>query len=361
MPYRLAMPPSEPNILKARRAAVKRSCNANACRTFRRAGDDGMVFLMKKTVFMTGVAGFIGSHVAERLLLGGDRVVGLDNFDPFYPRAIKERNLAVLSAFPEFRFTEGDIRDTGGLAQWGAGERTFALIHLAARAGVRPSVVDPAGYVDVNIRGTVNVLEWARGRGVRRILFASSSSVYGGNKKVPFSEDDSVDHPVSPYAATKKAGELMCHTYSHLHGMDIASLRFFTVYGPRQRPEMAIHKFTRHIFEGKEIELYGGGTALRDYTYIDDVVDGVIAALGAPPGHRVYNLGESATLSLSDLVLLIEKETGIAAIRKGAPPQPGDVPITYADISRARAEIGYAPKTSVAEGIAKFVAWYRAT
>jgi UDP-glucuronate 4-epimerase len=315
---------------------------------------------MKKTIFITGVAGFIGSHVAERLLGDGNRVVGLDNFDPFYPRAIKERNLAALSAFPEFRFTEGDIRDTEGLSRWGAGERTFALIHLAARAGVRPSVADPAGYVDVNVRGTVNVLEWARHRGMRRIVFASSSSVYGGNRKVPFSEEDFVDHPVSPYAATKKAGELMCHTYSHLHGMDIASLRFFTVYGPRQRPEMAIHKFTRHIFEGKEIEIYGGGTALRDYTYIDDIVDGIIGSMDAPPGHRVYNLGESATTSLSDLVEMIEKETGIEAKRKMASTQPGDVPVTFAEISRARAEIGYAPKTAVAEGIAKFVAWYRA-
>ncbi len=346
------MPPSEQNILTGTATPVKHS---------RKPFDDDIFSGVKKTVFITGVAGFIGSHVAERLLRGGDRVVGLDNFDPFYARVIKERNLAVLSAFPEFRFTEGDIRDSEALAGWGAGERTFALIHLAARAGVRPSVADPAGYVDVNVRGTVNLLEWARHRGMKRFVFASSSSVYGGNAKVPFSEGDSVDNPVSPYAATKKAGELMCHTYSHLHGMDIASLRFFTVYGPRQRPEMAIHKFTRCIFEGKEIELFGGGTSLRDYTYIDDVVDGVIGSLGAPSGYRVYNLGESATTSLEALVALIEKETGVKAVRKMAGPQPGDVPVTYADISRARAEIGYAPKTAVAEGISKFVAWYRAT
>jgi UDP-glucuronate 4-epimerase len=316
---------------------------------------------MMKTVFITGVAGFIGSHVAERLLAGGDRVVGLDNFDPFYDRAIKERNLSVLRAYPEFRFTEGDIRDAAALDGWGRGERTFALIHLAAKAGVRPSVVDPAAYVDVNVRGTVELLEWARRRGFRRILFASSSSVYGGNAKVPFAEGDRVDHPVSPYAATKKAGELLCHTYAHLHGMDIAALRFFTVYGPRQRPEMAIHKFTRCIFEGREFDLYGGGTTLRDFTYVDDVVDGVLGALSAPPGYRVYNLGESATTSLSDLVSMIEAETGIAAVRRPSPVQPGDVPVTFADISLARAEIGYAPKTTVAEGIAKFVAWYRAT
>lgn len=314
---------------------------------------------MRKSVFITGVAGFIGSHVAERLLRDGMRVFGLDNFDPFYERAVKERNLAALTAFPEFRFVEGDIRDPQALAAWGEGEPVDALIHLAARAGVRPSVADPVGYVDVNVRGTVNVLEWARLRGAKRIAFASSSSVYGGNEKVPFSENDSVDHPVSPYAATKKAGELLCHTYCHLYAMNIASLRFFTVYGPRQRPEMAIHKFTRRIFEGKPIELYGDGSTLRDYTYVDDIVDGVVGCLDAPPGYRVYNLGESATTSLADLVALIEKAAGIPAIRKFAPLQPGDVPATCADISRARAEIGYAPHTPVSEGIEKFVAWYK--
>jgi UDP-glucuronate 4-epimerase len=316
---------------------------------------------MDRTIYVTGAAGFIGSHVAERLLRDGDRVIGLDNFDPFYDRKIKERNLAALAAFPAFRFAEGDIRDPAALAAWGAGEPADALIHLAARAGVRPSVADPAAYVDVNVRGTVNVLEWARQRGVSRIAFASSSSVYGGNEKVPFSEDDFVDRPVSPYAATKKAGELLCHAWCHLHGMSIASLRFFTAYGPRQRPEMAIHKFTRLIFEGREIELYGDGSARRDYTYVDDVVDGVIGSLGAPPGHRVYNLGESATTSLSELVTLIERAAGIPAKRKYGPLQPGDVPVTFADISRARAEIGYAPATKVPEGIAKFVDWYRAT
>jgi UDP-glucuronate 4-epimerase len=221
-------------------------------------------------------------------------------------------------------------------------------------------VADPATYVDVNVRGTVNMLEWARRRGVGRIAFASSSSVYGGNGKVPFSEDDCVDHPVSPYAATKKAGELLCHAYCHLHGMSIASLRFFTAYGPRQRPEMAIHNFTRRIFEHKELEIFGDGSARRDYTYIDDVVDGVIGSLRAPHGYRVYNLGDSAATSLSDLVSLIEQATGLPAKKRFAPLQPGDVPVTFADISRARAEIGYAPSTPLREGIAKFVEWYRA-
>ena len=314
---------------------------------------------MALNVFVTGTAGFIGSHVAEALLARGDRVCGLDNFDPFYDRRIKERNLSPLSGDPSFSFLEGDIRDASALARWGEGTPPDALIHLAAKAGVRPSVADPVGYSDVNINGTIRMLEWARERRVPKILFASSSSVYGGNTKVPFSEDDFVDHPVSPYAATKKGGELLCHTYCHLYGMNVAALRFFTVYGPRQRPEMAIHKFTRRILDGKEIDLYGDGSSRRDYTYIEDVVSGVLGALTAPPGYRVYNLGESATISLSDLVALIEKACGKAAVRNFMPPQPGDVQLTYADISRAREEIGYDPRTPIGRGVALFVEWYR--
>lgn len=314
---------------------------------------------MPLNVFVTGVAGFIGSHVAEALLARGDRVFGLDNFDPFYDRRIKERNLAPLSAHPSFSFLEGDIRDASALARWGEGIPPDALIHLAAKAGVRPSVADPVGYADVNVHGTIRMLEWARYRMVPKVLFASSSSVYGGNTKVPFSEDDFVDHPVSPYAATKKAGELLCHTYCHLYGMNVTALRFFTVYGPRQRPEMAIHKFTRRILEGKEIDLYGDGSSRRDYTYIEDVVSGVLGALTAPPVYRVYNLGGSDTITLSDLVVLIEKACGKAAVLRHKPPQPGDVPVTYADISRARKEIGYDPRTPIARGVALFVDWYR--
>jgi UDP-glucuronate 4-epimerase len=310
-------------------------------------------------VFVTGAAGFIGSHVCEALLSRGDRVAGLDNFDPFYDRKIKESNLAALSGHPAFSFLEGDIRDAAALSRWGGGARADLLVHLAAKAGVRPSVADPAGYADVNVQGTIRVLEWARERKVPKVLFASSSSVYGGNTKVPFSEDDFVDRPVSPYAATKKAGELLCHTYCHLYGMNVVALRFFTVYGPRQRPEMAIHKFTRRILGGKEIELYGDGSSRRDYTYIDDIVSGVIGAAGAPPGYRVYNLGESATISLSDLVALLEKACGRPAVRRAKPPQPGDVPFTCADISRARAEIGYDPRTPIESGVARFVEWYR--
>ncbi len=314
---------------------------------------------MPRTVFVTGAAGFIGSHVSETLLSRGDRVHGLDNFDPFYARSVKERNLEGLLREPGFTFTEGDIRDAPALARWGGGARADVLIHLAAKAGVRPSVADPAGYADVNVHGTIRVLEWARERGVRRVLFASSSSVYGGNEKVPFSEDDFVDRPVSPYAATKKAGELLCHTYCHLYAMNIVSLRFFTVYGPRQRPEMAIHKFTRRIFEGKEIELYGDGSARRDYTYIDDIVSGVLGALSAPAGYRVYNLGESGTISLTDLVGLLERACGRSAKRRHLPPQQGDVPVTFADVSRARAEIGYDPRVSIEKGVGRFVEWYR--
>ena len=297
--------------------------------------------------------------MALALLKRGDRVFGLDNFDPFYDRAIKERNLAALKSYPGFDFLEGDIRDQGALSRWGAGEPPDAVIHLAAKAGVRPSVADPAGYADVNVMGTVRVLSWAKDRSVPRVLFASSSSVYGGNTKVPFSEDDFVDRPVSPYAATKKAGELLCHTWAHLYAMNIVSLRFFTVYGPGQRPEMAIHKFTRRMLEGREIEVFGDGTTRRDYTFIDDIVGGVLGALSAPRGYRVYNLGGSATISLAELVALLERATGVRAKRKAMPPQPGDVPVTFADIARARAEIGYDPKTPVEIGVKRFVQWFR--
>jgi len=312
-----------------------------------------------RTVFVTGAAGFIGSHVAEALLRRGYRVFGLDNFDPFYDRRFKEGNLAALARHPGFFFAEGDIRDAAALARWGAGERADALIHLAAKAGVRPSLADPAGYADVNVTGTARVLCWARDRGVARVLFASSSSVYGTRDRIPFSEEDPVDAPASPYAATKVAGELLCRTFCTLYGMNIAALRFFTVYGPRQRPEMAIHRFTRLLFEGREIVLFGDGTARRDYTYITDIVDGVLGALSAPGGFRVYNLGGSQPTTLARLVDLLEEAAGLSARRVFAPPQPGDVPVTCADVSRARAEIGYAPKVPLEEGIRRFVAWYR--
>jgi UDP-glucuronate 4-epimerase len=308
-------------------------------------------------VLVTGAAGFIGSHLSERLVLRGDEVVGLDNFDPFYDPATKERNLAALRETPRFRLVRGDIRDRPLLDTLVPG--VDAVVHLAARAGVRPSIRDPALYQSVNLEGTVALLEACRSHGVRRFLFGSSSSVYGANPKVPFHEDDRVDFPVSPYAATKKAGELLCYTYHHLFGMDIACLRFFTVYGPRQRPEMAIHLFTRALFAGQPITVYGDGASARDYTYIDDILQGVLAALDRVRGYRIYNLGESKRVRLLELVALLEKHVGKKAILRREPDQPGDVPVTYADIARAREELGYAPQVDIDEGLRRFVAWFR--
>jgi UDP-glucuronate 4-epimerase len=308
-------------------------------------------------VLVTGAAGFIGSHLAERLVARGDEVTGLDNFDTFYDPKVKERNVRALEAGPRFRLVRGDIRDRA-LVETLVG-RVDAVVHLAARAGVRPSIRDPALYQSVNLEGTVALLEACRASGVRRFVFASSSSVYGANRKVPFHEDDPVDRPVSPYAATKKAGELLCHTYTHLFGMHIACLRFFTVYGPRQRPEMAIHLFTRALLEGRPITVYGDGSSARDYTYIDDVLQGVVSALDRIQGYRIYNLGESNPVTLAVLVALLEKHTGRRATVQREPDQPGDVPVTYAEVSRARAELGYDPRVDIDEGIRRFVAWYR--
>ena len=310
-------------------------------------------------VLVTGAAGFIGSHTAERLLARGERVIGLDNFDPFYDPALKRANLSAASRDPRFTLVEGDIRDAALLDALFAKEPVRAVIHLAARAGVRPSVEEPALYADVNVRGTTVVLESARRAGVRKVVYASSSSVYGGNTKVPFSEDDPVDHPVSPYAATKKATELVASAYHHLYGIDTIGLRFFTVYGPRQRPEMAIAAFTRRIDEGRPVPVFGDGSALRDYTYIDDIVDGVMGALDRGRGDRVYNLGESETTSLLELVRRIGDALGREPRIEFRPAQPGDVPTTYADIARARRELGYHPAVRVAEGIPRFVAWHR--
>ncbi len=310
-------------------------------------------------VLVTGAAGFIGSHLVDRLLARGERVVGLDNFDSFYDPAIKRENLAGALRQGGFRLVEGDIRDRALLDRVLGEEPVRAIVHLAARAGVRPSVEQPELYADVNVRGTTVILEAAVAAGVGRVLYASSSSVYGGNEKVPFSEDDPVDHPVSPYAATKKACELIAHAFHHVHGIEAIGLRFFTVYGPRQRPEMAIHKFTRLLAEGKPVPVFGDGTSRRDYTYIDDIIDGVLAALDRARGYRVYNLGESATTALLDLVRMIAEELGVEPRMEFRPFQPGDVPITFADVSRARAELGYDPRVPVREGIRRFVAWFR--
>ena len=307
-------------------------------------------------VLVTGGAGFIGSHVSEALLARGDEVVVLDNFNDFYDPAIKRANAAALRGA---RIVTGDIRDEALVAKLFADGRFDAVIHLAAMAGVRPSLLDPLHYADVNVRGTVILLEELRKRPATRFLFASSSSVYGSNEKVPFREDEDIHHPVSPYAATKRAGELLAYTHHHLYGIPTSCLRFFTVYGPRQRPEMAIHKFVDLVHKGRAIPFYGDGSTRRDYTYVDDIVDGVVKALDRCAGYEIYNLGESATTSLAELVRAIGEATGIEPVLDRQPMQPGDVLVTYADVSKARAKLGYDPRTPVREGLARFVAWYR--
>jgi UDP-glucuronate 4-epimerase len=309
-------------------------------------------------LLVTGGAGFIGSHLVERLLAEDHRVICLDNFDDFYDPAVKRRNLTRALQQSKFHLVEGDLRDEGLLEKIFKEKEINLVVHLAARAGVRPSVQNPALYADVNVRGTILLLESCRKYGVSRFVFASSSSVYGNNSKVPFSEEDPVNTPVSPYAATKKAGELLCHTYHHLYQMDIACLRYFTVYGPRQRPEMAIHHFTRSIHEGKKISIFGDGSSIRDYTYIDDAVDGTMGALFGGHGYQIYNIGESQTISLSRLIQALEEQVGKKAIIERLPEQPGDVRQTYADIRKARELLGYRPKTGIHDGAARFVQWY---
>jgi UDP-glucuronate 4-epimerase len=312
-------------------------------------------------ILITGAAGFIGSHLSERLIRQRMNVVGLDNFDPFYEPAVKRNNIAGLLSSPNFKLVEGDIRNPV-LAEKVFREGQFDIVvHLAARAGVRPSIQDPVGYVDTNIHGTVVLLEAARAAGSKKFIFASSSSVYGNNEKVPFSETDNVDNPISPYAATKKAGELICYTYSHLYQMNMTCLRFFTVYGPRQRPDLAIHKFARLIEQDKPIPVYGDGSMERDFTYIDDILDGVTAAMERCKGYAIYNLGESRPVRLDVLIAELEKALGKKAIINRLPKQPGDVNRTFADIQRAVRELGYQPKTHLADGLAKFVEWMRQT
>jgi UDP-glucuronate 4-epimerase len=313
---------------------------------------------------VTGAAGFIGSWLTERLLERGDRVVGFDNFDPFYDRAIKERNLEAARTASGFELVEGDLRDPGAVSALFRGEGYDAVVHLAARAGVRPSLEDPAGYCETNLTGTAYLLEAMRAADCRRLVFASSSSVYGNNRKVPFSEDDRVDFPISPYAATKKAGEELCHVYHAVHGFSILALRFFTAYGPRQRPEMAIHAFTRRLFAGDPIPVFGDGSMERDFTYVDDVVAGVVGAVDHAIAERTFtilNLGESEPIRLGDLVSALEAATGRQARIDRRPVPPGDVERTFADVSRARAMLGYAPSVDLEEGLRRFVAWYRET
>jgi UDP-glucuronate 4-epimerase len=313
-----------------------------------------------RTVLLTGGAGFIGSHVAEALLARGDRVVVVDSFDTFYDPAIKRRNVERALRDPRYLLIEGDIRDERTLARAWSHAPFHGVIHLAARAGVRPSIQEPMLYDDVNVRGTTMMLEFARTHDSGHFVFGSSSSVYGATSPIPFRESEPADRPSSPYASTKRANELACHAYHHIYGMDIACLRFFTVYGPRQRPEMAIHKFTRLIHAGEQVDLYGDGGSQRDYTYVEDIVAGVVRALDRPRGYRIYNLGATATTPLSRLAEMIAERLEKPLRARHLPEQPGDVPITYADISRARDELGYRPSTPIADGLTKFVRWYRA-
>ena len=333
--------------------------------------------MVKKNIcFVTGGAGFIGSHLCEALLRDGRIVLTLDNFDPFYDPKIKQHNIDSIQKMmreeeieaSHFKLIKGDIRDRellkkifSELKQY---DKAITILHIAAKAGVRPSIDNAPLYTDVNIIGTQNIFEVAKSFGVQKIIYASSSSVYGENKKVPFSEEDNVDSPISPYAMTKKSNELLAHTYHHLYSIDTIGLRFFTVYGPRQRPDLAINKFTRMIDSGEAIPFYGDGSTRRDYTYIDDIIDGVLRALDYIEVHdniyEILNLGESQTTTLRELVSHIENAVGKKAIINHLPLQPGDVPQTYADISKAKRVIGYQPTTLISEGITKYVAWYQA-
>ncbi|MBI1178119.1 NAD-dependent epimerase/dehydratase family protein [bacterium] len=309
---------------------------------------------------VTGGAGFIGSHVCEHLLRGGHAVTVLDDLNPFYDPAIKRRTLDDLRALDgTFKFIESDLTDGSLVAKLFRETAFDQVIHLAARAGVRPSLAEPALYQRVNVEGTVNVLEGARLNGVRKLVIASSSSVYGVNAKVPFSESDPIFQAISPYAATKLACEALGHTYHHVYGLEIVMLRFFTVYGPRQRPDLAIHKFAKLISSGRPIPVFGDGSTARDYTYVDDIVDGVIAASERSFGYEVFNLGESQTVTLAELIEHLENALGRKAVIDRQPLQPGDVPITYADISKARRLLGYNPRTKIAEGIPRFVEWFQ--
>jgi len=314
-----------------------------------------------QNVLVTGGAGFIGSHLVARLLSeGGWAVHVVDDFNDFYDPSVKRRNVAPYAGREDFCLHEADIRDRAALARIFGEARFDCVVHLAARAGVRPSLSEPLLYAETNITGTLNLLELAREHEVEQFVFGSSSSVYGEQEKVPFSEGDPVARPISPYAATKAAGELLCHTYSHLWGLRCVALRFFTVYGARQRPDLAIHKFARLISEGKPIPVFGDGTTRRDYTYVDDIIAGVRAAMDYRASlYEVFNLGESRTVELRELIGLIEKEVGRDARIERHPPQPGDVPQTFADVSKARRLLGYDPRTPIEEGIRRFVEWFK--
>ena len=328
-------------------------------------------------ILVTGAAGFIGMHASQRLLARGDEVVGLDNLNDYYDPTLKDARLARLTPHPAFRFVKMDVADRAGMEGLFATEKFDRVIHLAAQAGVRYSLQNPQAYIDSNVVGFMNVLEGCRYSKVQHLVYASSSSVYGGNTRMPFSERDSVDHPVSIYAATKKANELMAHTYSHLYGLPTTGLRFFTVYGPWGRPDMALFLFTKAILEGRPIDVFNHGKMKRDFTYVDDIVEGVIRTLDRTaepdaafdsdrpdPGRskapfRVFNIGNHDPVQLMDFVTAIEGTLGMSAQKNFMPLQDGDVPATYADTEALNAWTGFAPATSVQDGVARFVAWYR--
>ena len=314
-----------------------------------------------KNLLVTGGAGFIGSHLVDRLLNSEvDQITVVDDFNDFYEPDIKRENIREHLKDQRYKLFEADIRDRAALEEVFNDNRFDCIVHLAARAGVRPSLKEPQLYCETNIDGTLNLLDLARHHNIRQFVFGSSSSVYGINAKVPFSENDPIRQPISPYAATKAAGELFCHTYSHLYGLRCVCLRFFTVYGPRQRPDLAIHKFAKLISQHKPIPVFGDGTTRRDYTYVDDIIDGVTAAIDYDQSdYEVFNLGESRTVELKELIALIEKELGTKAIINREPPQPGDVPQTFADITKARRLLGYNPQTQIEDGLRRFVEWFR--
>lgn len=310
-------------------------------------------------VLVTGGAGFIGSHVAARLMHEGHTVSVLDELNDYYAPALKQKNLEEIGLAGSRRFHHGDICDERLVAGVFAAERPDAVIHLAARAGVRPSLENPLLYEHANVRGTVTLLEACRRAGVKKFVFASSSSIYGVANRVPFTEEDQTNLPISPYAATKIAGEKLCYTWSHLYGIDVVCLRFFTVYGPRQRPDLAIRKFIEAIDAGRAIPVFGDGSSGRDYTFVDDTVAGIVAALHHQTPYDIFNLGNSSPISLVNLIAVIEQALGRKAVIDWQPDQPGDVPITYADIAKARRVLGYHPQTTIADGIARFVEWHR--
>ncbi len=317
-------------------------------------------------VLLTGAAGFIGMHVARRLLRDGDDVIGVDNLDPYYDVQLKEKRIELLGGIGSFRFVRADLADREAVARLVASVHPDEVIHLAAQPGVRHSLDHPEKYIDSNVVGFANVLEGCRHAGVGHLVYASSSSVYGANRKVPFAVSDPVDHPVSIYAATKRANELMAESYAHLYSIPTTGLRFFTVYGPWGRPDMAYYKFTRAIMQGEPIEVYNEGLLERDFTYIDDVVEGVVRVVRQPPvagqgrvPHRLYNIGNHSPVKLLDFIETLERTIGKKALRVLKPMQPGDVPSTYADVSELMADTGFAPSTPLEQGLGEFVKWCR--